>query len=86
LDTKNPKEIFQSNNGQNFNLREVVMARVKSLGKCGISEDALIWARIKKVLQKKGPDAAIQALKEIRVKQSVDKALAANQLFHSLFL
>jgi hypothetical protein len=54
---------------------------VSPLGRCGISENALIWVKVKKVLQKKGPDAAMQALKEIRANQSFDKALAAHQPF-----
>jgi hypothetical protein len=54
---------------------------ISPLGRCGISEETLIWTKVRKVLQKKGHDAAIQALKEIRANQSLDKALAVNQPF-----
>lgn len=60
------------------------MKRVRSLSKCSISEDALIWAKVRKVLQKRGADAAIQYLKEIRASQSFNKALAANNLFNHI--
>ena len=53
------------------------MARVvKSQVKSGINEDALIWAKVKEVLNRKGADAAIEALKEIRKQQDPDQGFA----------
>lgn len=48
---------------------------VSPLGRVIISEDALIWAKIKRILKKKGPDKAIEALKKIRAEQVLEKAL-----------
>lgn len=53
----------------------------KSQAKSGISEDALIWQEVKKVLEKKGAEAAITRLNEIRTEQGVNKLFAANKLF-----
>lgn len=52
---------------------------VKSQAKSGISEDALIWVQVRKILNKKGIDAALQALKEIREKQNANQEFATTR-------
>ena len=44
-----------------------------SIARCGISEEALIWTKVKKVLAKKGAQAAQETLKAIRLEQTMDK-------------
>lgn len=41
-----------------------------------ISEEALIWAKIKQILKTKGADAAIAKLKQIRLEQQLRNAPA----------
>lgn len=51
------------------------------LGKITISEEALIWAKVKKILVKKGAKAACEALEKIRAEQAGDKAFNTKNIF-----
>ena len=45
-----------------------------------VNEEALIWAKVKKILKTKGADSAINVLREIRAGQHFRRC-AINQLF-----
>lgn len=51
-----------------------------TLKNVAISEEALIWAKVKKILKRKGSEAAIAALAQIRAEQILTKALSKTQM------
>ncbi len=48
------------------------------IAKCGMSEDALIWAKVNRILKKKGGAAAQEALSQIRAAQILETKLSSS--------